>query len=129
MTDQVYQQLTAPFDRTYERNGFTYVTMEQVTSRLNDALGVGGWSFLIKEHGYSSQSDSYWALGRLEAIIDGVTVVREQFGAQALNRFRTNDGKGKIVDVGNDMKGAATDAFKKCAAAIGVGLYLSAKDS
>jgi len=136
MADEVYAQLTAPFEKTFERNGFTFVTMQQVTSRLNEVLGVGNWSFTIKEHGYSQQADSYWALGRLETYIDKSLVVREQFGAQQVNRYRAPapppgqpPAKGGIIDVGNDMKGAATDAFKKCASSLGVGLYLSGTDS
>lgn len=129
-----YARLTAPFEQTHERNGFTYITGQQATSRLNEVLGVTGWSFVVKEHGYSQQADSYWVLGQLRANVDGVEIVREQFGSQSLNRYRakTNpDGtivKGGIIDVGFDMKGAATDAFKKCAAQLGIGLYLAGTD-
>ena len=127
LNEATYARLTAPFADTYERKGFTYIKGSQVASRLNDVLGVTGWSFVVKEHGYSQQADSYWVLGQITARIDGSDVVREQFGSQALNRFRAAapGQSGKIVDVGNDMKGAATDAFKKCAAQLGVGLYLA----
>ena len=119
-----YARLCEPFETTKERNGFTYISMQQATSRLNEVLGVGSWSFKVLEHGYNQQADSYWALGQLVAIIDGNTVVREQFGSQTLNRYRSQapGSKGAIIDVGNDMKGAATDAFKKCASSVGVGL-------
>ena len=128
--DTTYAKLCAPFEKTYERNGFNYIKMEQVTSRLNEVLGVDGWSFVVREHGYSQQADSYWVLGQIRATFDGVSVTREQFGSQALGRYRSREpeSKGGIIDVGNDMKGAATDAFKKCAAALGVGLYLSSTD-
>lgn len=128
----IYGLLCEPFEKTLTRpDGMTYVSMQQVTSRMNSVLGVNGWSFSIREHGYSQQADSYWALGRLEATIGGSLVVREQFGSQKLNRFRPKEptARGDIIDVGNDMKGAGTDAFKKCAASLGVGLYLSGMDA
>ncbi|MBV9324638.1 MAG: hypothetical protein JO352_12715, partial [Chloroflexi bacterium] len=34
---------------------------------------------------------------------------------------------GTPLDLGFDLKGAATDAMKKCASWLGVGLYLSRK--
>ena len=128
--NDVYARLSAPFEQTYERAGYTYITGEQATTRLNEVLGVTGWSYSVKEHGYSQQADSYWVLGQLRAMIDGVEVVREQFGSNQIKRFKSQapGTKGNIIDVGFDMKGASTDAFKKCAAQIGVGLYLSAKD-
>src|SRR5262249_16039805 len=36
---------------------------------------------------------------------------------------------GTPIDVGFDLKGATTDALKKCASLVGVGLYLSRKDA
>lgn len=114
------EKLAAPFDKTFEKNGQTYITGEQVTTRLNEVLGWDGWSFQIKMHGYDQESDEIWVLGELTAL--GVT--KEQFGSQKHNRTK---GDRAIIDYGFDLKGAATDAMKKCASLIGVGLYLSEK--
>src|SRR6186713_2972671 len=122
----LYAQLAAPFDETFKlpKSGLTYITGEQVTRRLNEVLGWSAWSFKVVSHGYDEPSDSHWVLGRLEIPGDGI--VREQFGSQKVNRTREG---GHTIDFGFDLKGAATDAFKKCATGIGVGLYLSHKES
>lgn len=123
---ELYGRLAAHFDRHHkDPRGLEYLTGEQVVSRLNEVLGPAGWSFAVKEHGYEAEADELWALGRLEATVDGVSVVREQFGSQKHNRRRSD---GQILDHGFDLKGATTDALKKCATLIGVGLYLAEKD-
>jgi hypothetical protein len=126
----LYRRLAAPFDTTFKdvRGGveLEYVTGEQCISRLNETLGVGGWSFLIREHGIHAEADEAWVLGEITASIEGVAVVRQQFGSQKLRRARSN---GTPVDIGFDLKGAATDALKKCASLLGVGLYLSKKET
>src|ERR671932_696457 len=124
-----YELLTAPFDVTYTdtRGGveLTYVTGEQVVSRLNQVLGVGGWSFRILHHDVNVEADEAWALGEIVAEIDGKRVIRQQFGSQKIKRSRSS---GVPLDIGFDLKGAATDAMKKCASLLGVGLYLSRKE-
>lgn len=125
----VYARLAAPFDSTFKdiRGGveLEYITGEQCVSRLNETLGVAGWSFVIKEHGIHAESDEVWVLGELTATIGGTTVVRQQFGSQKIKRSRSS---GLPLEIGFDLKGAATDALKKCASLIGVGLYLSRKE-
>ncbi|MBV9173602.1 MAG: hypothetical protein JOZ81_26355 [Chloroflexi bacterium] len=123
-------RLAAPFDVTFTdvRGGveLRYVSGEQVVRRLNEVLGVSGWSFRILRHDIHGEADEAWALGELVAEIDGRTVVRQQFGSQKLKRSRST---GAPLDIGFDLKGAATDAMKKCASLLGVGLYLSRKES
>jgi hypothetical protein len=125
----LYARLAAPFDATFKdiRGGveLEYITGEQCVSRLNETLGVAGWSFVVKEHGIHTESDEVWVLGELTATIGGTTVVRQQFGSQKIKRSRTS---GLPLEIGFDLKGAATDALKKCASLIGVGLYLSKKE-
>jgi hypothetical protein len=126
----LYRRLAEPFETTFKdvRGGveLEYVTGEQCISRLNETLGVGGWSFLIREHGIHAEADEAWVLGEITASIEGVAVVRQQFGSQKLRRARSN---GTPVDIGFDLKGAATDALKKCASLLGEGLYLSKKET
>lgn len=124
--NEIYTKLSAPFAVHHtDPRGFTYVTGQQVIERLNEVLGPGCWSFMVKEHGFDAESDEVWVVGRLEARIDGRDVIREQCGSQKHNRRRNDKG---ITDFGFDMKGAATDAMKKCATMIGVALYLSEKE-
>jgi hypothetical protein len=127
---RTYARLAAPFEVTFTdvRGGveLTYVSGEQVVRRLNEVLGVAGWSFRILRLGIHTEADEAWALGELVAEIGARTVVRQQFGSQKLKRSRTT---GTPLDIGFDLKGAATDAMKKCASLLGVGLYLSRKDA
>jgi hypothetical protein len=125
----LYGRLATPFDNTFKdyRGGveLEYITGEQCISRLNDTLGVGGWSFVIREHGLHAEADEAWVLGELSAEIEGRTVVRQQFGSQKIKRSRAQN---TPLDIGFDLKGAATDSLKKCASLVGVGLYLSRKE-
>src|SRR6266508_334562 len=127
-TEDSYARLAAPFEVTFTdvRGGveLTYVSGEQVVRRLNEVLGVAGWSFRILRHAIHAEADEVWALGELIAEIGDKTVVRQQFGSQKLRRSRST---GAPLDIGFDLKGAATDAMKKCASLLGVGLYLSRK--
>ena len=122
-----YEKLAAPFARTFKKppHNLEYITGEQVVSRLNEELGFDGWTFLVREHGENEESDSVWVLGELTVIREDRVITKQQFGSQEHNR--TKDSK-KIIDYGFDLKGAATDALKKCATLIGVGLYLSEKE-
>jgi hypothetical protein len=124
----LYQQLATPFDVTFRdiRGGveLEYITGEQATSRLNERLGFLGWSFKIIEHGIHAEADECWALGELTVTIDDRTVTRQQFGSQKVKRSRSS---GTPLDIGFDLKGAGTDALKKCASLVGVGLYLHEK--
>lgn len=160
-----YLLLSEPFAITFTdiRGGvpLTYISGEQVASRLNTVLGPGSWSFTVPREGYDDFADAYWCLGHLEAVIDGQRCVREQYGAAKVKRptppcgyvypegsvrvgsmcmdrkyehdRRHNDHayiEGPIMpplNIGYDKKASATDAFKKCASGLGVGLYLSAR--
>lgn len=125
----VYDRLAAPFDSTFKdvRGGveLEYITGEQAISRLNEVLGVAGWAFRVMEHGYNQEADEIWVLTELNANFGGTQVVRQQFGSQKVKRSRNTDSP---LDIGFDLKGATTDALKKCASLVGVGLYLSRKE-
>ena len=125
-----YVRLAAPFELTFKdmRGGIEleYITGEQAISRLNDVLGVDGWSFRILEHGCHQEAGEFWVLGEISAAVGDRTVVRQQFGSQRMKRSRTSDAP---LDIGFDLKGATTDALKKCASLLGVGLYLSRKEA
>jgi hypothetical protein len=85
----VYAQLSAPFDVTFTdvRGGVevTFISGEQVVSRLNEVLGVAGWSFHVLRQEIHAEADEVWALGELVADIEGRTVARQQFGSQNLS--------------------------------------------
>lgn len=127
---EIYTKLAAPFENTFFRDGsggsrLEYITGEQCATRLNEALGFMGWSFRIVEHGIHAEADECWALGELTVHVGG-GITRQQFGSQKVKRSRTS---GTPLDIGFDLKGAATDAMKKCASLIGVALYLYEKEA
>ena len=126
---ELYTRLAAPFDVTFRdlRGGveLEYITGEQATTRLNETLGFLNWSFRVLEHGIHAEADECWVLGELTVTLDGRTVTRQQFGSQKVKRSRAS---GTPLDIGFDLKGAATDALKKCASLIGVALYLWKKE-
>lgn len=126
--EHIYARLCERFEISFTdiRGGVevTFVSGEQVVSRLNEVLGVAGWSFRILKHEIHGEANEVWALGELVADIDGRCVTRQQFGSQKIKRSRST---GAPLDLGFDLKGASTDAMKKCASLLGVGLYLSRK--
>lgn len=116
---------------TLDKGGIrlSYVTAEQVTSRLNEALGVDGWSFRITERWYDREADECCVRGTLTVTWpSGRTTEHEDIGSQIPNRKRGSAGtQGEIIEIGNDWKGARSDCLKRCAVDIGVGLWLYAK--
>lgn len=122
---EAYEALKAPFDQTYTRNvggvELTYLTGEQVISRLNDVLGVDGWSYVTGEP--VIVENQLYIKGSL-TLVGGIT--KEAWGGAQVKRTRAT---GDFLDLGNDIKSAATDALKKAASLLGVGLYLSAKNA
>lgn len=100
-------------------NGAAYHTGEQVITHLNRVLGPDGWSFHILDQGQEEDSDEWWVFAQITAIIDGQAVVKQDYGSQAMKRARST---GKFISKGEDRKAAATDALKRCARLLGVGL-------
>jgi hypothetical protein len=99
------------------RNGMLdYVEGHSVIQRLNEAL-EGAWSFEIVQH--EVREDEVLVLAKLSA--EGL--VKMNFGVSQVTRERES---GALVSLGDDLKAAATDALKKCATFLGVGLHLYA---
>ncbi len=97
------------------RNGvLDYVEGHNVIHRLNEALD-GAWSFEITHH--EVREDEVLVLGKLSA----ENITKMQFGVSQVTREK---GSGALVSLGDDLKAAATDALKKCATFLGVGLHL-----
>lgn len=149
----IYRQATALFPtekyQTDRRGGvdITYLEGETITTRLNETF-LYGWAFEVVADGINEDADECWAHGRLtvwrRATTRSYTVTesdgksttsttftetltpihRDQYGSQKIKRSRSS---GKPLDIGFDMKGAATDALKKCASLMGVGLHLWSK--
>lgn len=96
-------------------NVLDYVEGHTVIQRLNDAFDAN-WSFEILRHEILEEKDEVLVLGKLTAD----QVVKTQFGSSRITR----DDAGQIASIASDLKAAGTDALKKCATLLGVGLHL-----
>ena len=100
------------------RNGMLdYVEGHTVIHRLNEALDAE-WSFEIVHH--EVREEEVLVIGKFSA----GAVVKMAFGGSQITRERES---GSAVSLGDDLKAAATDALKKCATFLGVGLHLYAE--
>jgi hypothetical protein len=93
-----------------------YVEGHVVTSRLNEAF-ESNWSFEIVKYRIIKDPGEVLVLGKLTA--EGVT--KMSFGSKEIERSKDTKA---IVSLGDDLKAASTDALKKAASLLGVGLYL-----
>jgi hypothetical protein len=121
----MYQQLTEPFPQEMERSlnkggaNLTYIPVSEVINRLNKVIGVDKWSYSVKS--WQQLGNAIVAHVTLIAEIEGNTVTRDGVGGQKIKMTK----QGEPLDIGDEVKGAVSDALKKAAQAFGVGLYLA----
>jgi len=121
----IYSQLTEPFPQEMERSlnkggtNLTYIPVSEVINRLNKIIGVENWSFTVKN--WQQLGNSIVAQVSVVAIISGNSVTREGVGGQKIKMTKQGD----PVDIGDEVKGAVSDALKKAVQTLGVGLYLA----
>ena len=118
------EQLERPFDRSLikTRKGtfgqqLAYVEGVEFIRRLNEALD-GQWTFEIVEH--QVRETEVVVLGKLTA----GDVTKMAFGGSSITVSR----EGEVISIADDLKAAATDALKKAASLLGVGLHLYSSD-
>jgi hypothetical protein len=97
-----------------------YIEGHAVIQRLNDAFDAD-WSFTIVKHDILKETDEVIVQGELKA----GNVVKTQFGSSRITRAKET---GDIISLADDLKAAATDALKKAATLLGVGLHLYRND-
>jgi hypothetical protein len=130
--NNIYQNLSESFPQEMERKlskggaALTYIPVSEVINRLNKVLGVDKWSFkIVRCERDASDPDFVVAHVRIDwyatAGDDSTLVSRDGFGGQKIKRTK----QGQIVDLGDEFKGAISDALKKAAQTLGVGLYLA----
>lgn len=126
---ELFEQLSEPFppemERTLVKGGtrLTYLPVSEIITRLNRIFGPTGWSSeIIKCERDTLDSDFIVAHVRLTARYGefGYTT-KDGFGGQKIKRTK----QGEIVDLGDEFKGAVSDALKKAAQQLGLGLYLA----
>lgn len=126
----VMQALYAPFPEEMEKvmtlsgTNLKFIPVSEVINRLNKVLGVDGWSFeIISCDEVSTNVDELSAHVSLTVDFgNGKRVVKHAVGGATIKRIKST---GKPLDYGNSRKMAVSDALKKAAQQLGVGLYLS----
>jgi len=109
-----------PANCVYTRPGkggqsFQYVTGSYVDKVLNFTFGWN-WDFEVVQHG--KEGNQVWVHGKLTVKDDlGHSIIKSQFGRSEIKMLKNGTG---MVDFGNDLKSATTDALKKCASLLGI---------
>ncbi len=125
--------LSEPFPPEVERElrkggtSLTYIPVSEVITRLNRCFGVTGWSSeIIRCERDPLDPDFIVAHVRLSTHSGDIYphVTKDGFGGQKIKRTKA----GEIVDLGDEFKGAVSDALKKAAQQFGVALYLARSD-
>ena len=127
----IQSQLSEPFSADVERQlkkggtYLTYIPVSEVIARLNKVLGYDAWSYeIIRCERDSLDPDFIVAHVRMSLHAEGdrfMSITKDGFGGQKIKRTKQGD----IVDLGDEFKGAVSDALKKAAQSLGVGLYLA----
>lgn len=125
--------LSEPFPSEVERElrkggaVLTYIPVSEVIARLNRCFGTTGWSSeIIRCERDPLDPDFIVAHVRLSAHGgDGwISATKDGIGGQKIKRTKL----GEILDLGDEFKGAVSDALKKAAQQFGVALYLARSD-
>jgi hypothetical protein len=101
-----------------------YVSGGYVKKCLNLMFGWD-WDFEIVDEQVLLEAKQVIVKGKLTCRSHGATIIKMQYGRQDI-KFRKNSEA--PLDLGNDLKGAATDALKKCASEIGIASDIYAKE-
>ena len=105
---------------------FAYVEHGYVTERLNLVFGFN-WDFEIVDK--QILEDEVIVEARLTVRTPGgQTIVKTQFGGADIKRHASGAKNGRPLSIADDYKAAASDALKKCASLLGVGLDLYGRD-
>lgn len=114
---QVLQRIIRGYDG--KDKVIDYVPGNKVIERLNECFDHR-WSFSVVNHDIDYKGGYVYVLGRLQVLIEGEFVTKEQFGGSRINL----DINRNVICIGDDLKVATTDAMKKCATELGIGLHL-----
>lgn len=105
---------------------FSYVEHGYVTERLNLVFGFN-WDFEVVDK--QMLEDEVIVEARLTVRTPGgQTIVKTQFGGAEIKRHASGAKNGRPLSIADDYKAAASDALKKCASLLGIGLDLYGRD-
>lgn len=105
---------------------YSYVEHGYVTERLNFIFGFN-WDFELMDK--QILEDEVIVEAKLTVRTPaGHTIVKTQFGGSDIKRHSSGVRSGKPISIADDYKAAASDALKKCASLVGIGLDLYGRD-
>ncbi len=105
---------------------FAYVEHGYVTERLNLVFGFN-WDFDIVDK--QILEDEVIVEAKLTVRTPkGQTIVKTQFGGADIKRHTSGAKMGRPLSIADDYKAAGSDALKKCASLLGIGLDLYGRD-
>src|SRR5215210_5676982 len=105
---------------------FAYVEHGYVTERLNLVFGFN-WDFDIMDK--QILEDEVIVEAKLTVRTPrGQTIVKTQFGGAEIKRHASGAKMGRPLSIADDYKAAGSDALKKCASLLGIGLDLYGRD-
>ena len=127
---------TTPKDAIYKREGrgkqkFDYIQGWWVIDQLN-ALFDYNWDWELEDQFVGP--NQVWVRGKLTVkrlFDDGqiLTISKSSFGGAEIKVYgHDNPKSGKSIDIGDDLKAASTDAFKKAASLLGIAGDIYGKD-
>jgi hypothetical protein len=123
--DNIYERLSEPFpqemERTVNKSGtqLTYLPVSEIINRMNRIFGPTGWSHEVLSC-HRDATDPEWVIAHVRVrTSDGAS--HDGVGGGQVKRKKSGD----IVDLGDEFKGAVSDALKKACQHFGVGLYLA----
>lgn len=102
---------------------FYYVRHQYITETLNKICGFN-WDFRILREWIHS-FDEVTVLGELTLRVANCEIVKSQYGGNDVERYSAGKHEGEVVSMSDSLKAAGSDALKKCASLIGLGLDLS----
>jgi hypothetical protein len=104
----------------------SYVEHGYVTERLNVVFGFN-WDFEIVDK--QILEDEVVVEAKLTVRTPaGQTIIKTQFGGADIKRHSSGAKSGRPLSIADDYKAAGSDALKKCASLLGIGLDLYGRD-
>lgn len=101
-----------------------FVSGSYIKKVLNLAFGWD-WDFQVLDHKFDLAIGQAFVLGRLTVRSGNRTIIKEQFGRVEIKMKKADN---LPLDIGNDLKAAATDALKKCASELGIASDIYSKE-
>lgn len=123
--ENMYEKLSEPFpqemERTVQKSGtrLTYLPVSEIINRMNRIFGPTGWSHEVISCWRDPNEQEYVVAHVRVRTTDGGS--HDGLGGVKIKRTKNGD----IVDLGDEFKGAVSDALKKACQHFGVGLYLA----